>query len=237
MITANSVHGLLNSDLFRSQYEYSNHELAAALPDPSLQFLLSICRALGVKNIFEFGSGRSTKALLAQGYHVTSLEDSSYWLNQTTATLTEEEKEKHKSFVKPLALRFIGLFPVLDWQIDSEIKKDLEQADLILVDSPYYTPFRESTLWSALNFSENAVIILDDTRIPTLSRFCDRLSLVNHAMHARVKVGHGFDMFYLQNSKKLHLKHSAADTIKGWYRFFQGLNFYRKLSRQKLPGA
>ncbi len=36
-----------------------------------------------MKTVFEFGSGRSTKAFLQAGLAVSSLEDSDYWMQKT----------------------------------------------------------------------------------------------------------------------------------------------------------
>jgi hypothetical protein len=228
MLEPAAIQEFFDSPALRKDYEVCDHDDApAALPDASLDFLLEICQHLGIKKIFEFGSGRSTKALLSKGYHVTSLEDSDYWLSQTVKTLTPEEKEFHHTIVRPLNSRFLGLFPVMDWKIDSEIENSIREAELILVDSPYYTPFRESTLWSSLQHSNGALVIIDDIRIPTLKRFCDRLSTSNEfLLHARISVGHGFGIFYRPPGGKLHLNHSMLDMVKGWYRYFQGWRFY-----------
>jgi hypothetical protein len=48
----------------------------AALPDATLESLVAITRQRGVMSVFEFGSGRSTAAMLREGLRVTSLEDS-----------------------------------------------------------------------------------------------------------------------------------------------------------------
>ena len=44
----------------------------AALPDASLDFLVWLANAVEAKTAFEFGSGRSTHALLRAGLAVTS---------------------------------------------------------------------------------------------------------------------------------------------------------------------
>ncbi len=233
MLNSNKVKAYFDSPLVKNDYSYSDHtEAMAALPDASINFLIESCKNLGVQRIFEFGSGRSTKALLQHGFKVTSLEDSVYWMNQTLNTLDEKEKVNHTAIVQPLKVRFLGLFPVLDWSISQGIAKYIGESDLILVDSPYYTPFRESTLWSALKHINRAIIILDDTRIPTLQRFCTRLSFSNTSVvHARVSVGHSFDIFYHESTNNLVLNHSWMDTLKGWGRFIQGQRFYNKLDK------
>jgi len=231
MLNPNILNNFFRSEILLKDYSEGDHiDAPAALPDSSLEFLISICSQLDVKNIFEFGSGRSTKALLANNFKVTSLEDDVYWMNKTIETFSESEIGNHIALVKPLTTIFLGLFPVLDWKIDNEIAQKISVADLILVDSPYYTPFRESTLWSALMNSKDSIVILDDTRIPTLRRFCDRISSSNYGLlHSRIKVGHHFDIFYNKSQTKVRLNHSFIDIIKGWSRYVKGLRFYNKL--------
>jgi hypothetical protein len=227
MLTPDQVKDFFVSPLVKKNYQNSDcNDVPAALPDASLDFLIEVCTKLGIQRIFEFGSGRSTKALLSHKFSVTSLEDNQYWMNQTLKTLEENEKINHTAFVKPLKTRFLGLFPVFDWNISSELAKSISEADLILVDSPYYVPYRESTLWSALKYSKGAFVIIDDTRIPTLQRFCNRLFLSNPSLiHTRVGVGHSFDIFYHKSEEKLHLNHSIMDIAKGWRRYILGRKF------------
>lgn len=219
------------NEIQQFKFENSDHyENPAALPDASLDFLLKLCNELNIKNIFEFGSGRSTKAFLGKKYNVTSLEDTNYWLENTLSKLDADEKKYHTSYVLPLQTNFLGLFPVLDWNLNNDTLTKIKNADLILVDSPYYTPFRESTLWKSLKYSNNAIIILDDTRIPTLRKFCDRLASSNDSLiHSRIEVGHTFDIFFKTSIKQLKLNHNISDIIKGWFRYFQGRIFYKKL--------
>lgn len=192
----------------------------AALPNVSLNFLVELAGSLDAKQVFEFGSGRSTGALLRAGCSVTSLEDSDYWMQQTVAQLTKPEQARHRALVRPLRLRFCGLIPVMDWVIDAELSTRLREADLILVDSPYFTPFRESTLRSALQHGENAVVVLDDVRIPTVRKFCDSLVAANpNLLHRRVAVGHTFDVFARLKGGRLHAAHMPVEILKGWRRF------------------
>jgi hypothetical protein len=78
------IRELFTSNYLRQAFEEGDCEDAiAALPDASLAFLLEVCRRVGVKTVFEFGSGRSTKAFLQAGLAVSSLEDSDYWMQKT----------------------------------------------------------------------------------------------------------------------------------------------------------
>ena len=226
MLHNSDIRKVFDSPLLQDGYAECDHPAqSAALPDASLEFLVALARQCGVASVFEFGSGRSTAALLREGFRVTSLEDSDQWMEQTRAHFSEEEKSRHVALVRPLSRRMHGLFPVRDWLVDPELARCIGEADLILVDSPYFAPFRESTLWTALVHNDHALVVLDDTRIPTLSRFCDRLAAGNPTLlHRRVKVGHTFDIFARINDKApLTQSHSLLDILKGWRRFFMAM--------------
>jgi hypothetical protein len=205
----------------------------AALPAASLEFLLELCRKISAKRVFEFGSGRSTQEFLGAGYSVFSLEDSSFWLSKTVESLGGDGARLHESAVSMLKTRMVGGFPVLGWRIDKELKEQLGRADLILVDSPHFTPFREATLCASLQYGPQALTVLDDTRIPTVSRFCDRLANQNpQLLHKRVAVGHGFDLFFRTDPlRPLVCGVGFYETLKGWRRYFQGRAFYRALEK------
>ena len=223
MLNDSELRKVLDSPLLQSGCVECDHPTQpAALPDAALEFLVALARQCGVASVFEFGSGRSTVAMLREGLRVTSLEDSDRWMEQTRAQLSGDEKTRHIPLVRPLSRRMHGWFPVMDWPVDAALARAIGSADLILVDSPYYAPFRESTLWSALVHNDRALVVLDDTRIPTLSRFCDRLAAANPALlHRRVKVGHTFDIFARTDDKApLTRSHSLLEILKGWRRFF-----------------
>jgi len=223
MIPDPDIKKLFESPLVHKGYTVGDDpNLPAALPDASLEFLLTLARELEVKTTFEFGSGRSTVAFVKAGYSVTCLEDSQFWMQQTMGQLSEEDKRAADSFVRPLRPRLHGLMPVMDWEIDETIAAKIGEADLILIDSPYFPPFRESTLWSALLNNDLAVVVLDDTRIPTLSRICDRIASANPSLlHCRVEVGHTFDIFCrMHDTAQLKRAHTIEEVLKGWRRFF-----------------
>lgn len=222
MLRLPEIEALFQSPLFRGNYEEGDHPTAwAALPEPASDFLIALARQLEATAVFEFGSGRSTAALLRAGLAVTSLEDSSHWMTQTLNQLTVTEKNQHTALVRPLTFHLHQLFPVLDWTIGAEVAQRLASADLILIDAPFYPAFRERTLWSALIHSPHAVIVLDDTRVPTLRRFCDRIATDNPALqHARVRVGHGFDVFAGSGETRLRLRPVPLEILKGWRRYF-----------------
>lgn len=228
-----NIHRLFLDSYLNQQFEFADDPNAeAALPSSSLSFLLELCRKIDAKRIFEFGSGRSTQAFLSAGYRVFSLEDSPFWLSKTVEPLSGEEARLHESAVSALGTSMASGFPVLAWHIDTVIRNQLQQADLILVDSPHFTPFREETLFASLQYGPQALAVLDDTRIPTVSRFCDRLALQNpQLLHKRVTVGHGFDLFFRSDPfRPLVRRVDFYETLKGWRRYFQGRAFYRALA-------
>jgi len=233
MSTAN-ISRLFADSYLTQQFESGyDPDAEAALPASSLGFLLELCRKIGAKRIFEFGSGRSTQRFLGAGYSVFSLEDSSFWLSKTVDSLSCDEARLHESAVSVLETRMFGGFPVLGWRIDRRLREQLSRADLILVDSPHFTPFREATLSASLQYGPQALAVLDDSRIPTVGRFCDRLAQQNpQLLHKRVTVGHGFDLFFRPDpSRPLACRSGFYDTLKGWRRYFQGRAFYRALTK------
>ena len=81
------------SSLLSKEYkEEVNSADPFALPESSITFLIELARNMGAVNIFEFGSGSSTVALLKSGFSVVSLEYNSYWMERTLSRLREAEK-------------------------------------------------------------------------------------------------------------------------------------------------
>jgi hypothetical protein len=239
MLRPSEIEALFQSPLFRARYEESDDPTCwAALPPPALDLLIALARQLKAATAFEFGSGRSTVALLGAGLTVTSLEDSSYWMAQTVAHLSAADRIRHTALVRPLRFHLHRLIPVLDWTIDAEIASRLQAADLILVDAPFYTAFRERTLGSALAENPHAVVILDDSRVPTLSRFCDRIAADNPGLlHARVRVGHVFDVFATASEAPLRFGHTPLEILKGWRRFLLARKYAPALFGKKTHGT
>jgi hypothetical protein len=213
--------------LFEKDYEQGDHpDVPYALPEASIDFLIELARQLNVTTVFEFGSGISTAALLNHGFSVTSLEDHAYWMEQTLKQIPKADRERHTALIRPLSRCWHDLVPQMDWRIDAELTERLQAADLILIDSPAYVPFRESTLWSVLNKSRLSVVVVDDTRIHTLSRSCDRMAAMNPGLlHQRVAVGHSFDLFARLDDAPLRVRYSPLEILKGWRRFFLGRRF------------
>ncbi|MGB8352856.1 MAG: hypothetical protein WCD79_03130, partial [Chthoniobacteraceae bacterium] len=113
MLNDSELRKVLDSPLLQSGCAECDHPVqSAALPDAALEFLVMLARQCGVASVFEFGSGRSTAAMLREGLRVTSLEDSDRWMEQTRAQLSDGEKSRHVPLVRPLGRRMHGRFPV-----------------------------------------------------------------------------------------------------------------------------
>jgi hypothetical protein len=234
MMALKPINSVLQLDCLKGEHLQGDHYgNSAALPDSALTFLEQFCREYDVRSVFEFGSGRSTKHLLSRGYIVTSLEDSPLWMSQTVGSLDEEEAALHRALVRPLSRTWIGGFPVLDWHLDEELVHAINDADLILIDSPSYPPFRESTLRNALKTAKGVYVIIDDLRIPTVRRFCEKIAASSDNLaFLRVGIGHDFGVFLASDSTTLRLQHSFVDIAKGWVRYFKALRFYSDLRRR-----
>ena len=223
MLATERIEQVFQRGVLFEPHRLSDHpEAPAALPDESLNFLLMMARAVEAKTIFEFGSGRSTVALLSAGFDVVSLEDSAYWLDETMRLIAKSPAH-HQALVRPLSVVWRNATPFLDWRLDEQLAGLIRTADIVLIDSPYYPPFRESTLLSVLALAMRTLVVLDDTRIPTLSRFCDRIALRNPwLLHRRVQVGHSFDVFCNVGRLRIDGRRSLTETAKAWRRFLAG---------------
>ncbi len=202
----------------------------AALPEVSLTFLEQFCEAYAIDRAFEFGSGRSTYCLLSLGCSVTSLEDSDHWSADTKSQLKPEHLCRFTGIVSRLRTCRLGYFPVLNWRLDGSLRNAIADSDLILVDSPHFTPFRELTPLRSLNNLKKGFVIVDDLRISTVRRFCERIARQNDNLeYVLVPIGHELANYYKKAFFSVKSKPSIADILKGWRRFFIGLQFYRNL--------
>jgi hypothetical protein len=187
-----------------------------ALPDGTLRLLREIVEAAGVRRVFEFGSGRSTKAFLAAGCEVTALEDSEEWLEQTLATLTPEERTRLHAIRQPLAALFFQGAPFRSWVLDADALRRLAEAELVLIDAPAFPPFREHALSLSLERC-GGVIVVDDAGIPTVGRFCKRMGV---GMWMReCGVDHGL-CFFMSEGGGGAGRRGIVETAKAWRRFY-----------------
>ena len=202
-------------DLFVGESDESTDN-PAALPDSALRFLVDLAGCLGVRHAIEFGSGRSTHALLDAGIAVTSIENSASWMRRTVHSIAD--RKRHTPLILALQTVWEQGAPFLAWDIQG-----LETAEFVLIDSPYFPPFREAVLLRVLRQMRTGVVVLDDTRIPTLARFCDRITKSNpHLLHRRSRIGHGFDIFAKLGAMPILSRRGLLETAKAYRRFVMG---------------
>jgi hypothetical protein len=188
-----------------------------ALPDATLRLLARVIAECGVRNVFEFGSGRSTKTFLAAGCAVTALEDSRAWLVRTLGGLTPEERSRLHAVCQPLRVIFYQGAPFRSWALDGGTLARLAAADLVLIDAPAFPPFREHALSLSLEHC-GGLIVVDDAAIPTVRRFCQRLA--GGMAHRECAVDHG--LFFVVGGGKTGRRRGLVETLKAWRRFFMG---------------
>jgi len=191
-----------------------------ALPDAMLRLLNRVVEAAGVRNVFEFGSGRSTKALLAAGCTVTALEHSQSWLVQTLASLTAEERSRLHAICQPLELVFYQGAPFRSWVLDGDTLQRLSAAEMVLIDAPAFPPFREHALSVSLRHSGGGLIVVDDGGIPTVRRFCARLAGVAGTMHRESPIDHGLYFMVRGAGAGSPPRRRLVETAKAWRRYF-----------------
>jgi hypothetical protein len=215
------------SPLLSAQYcEADDPDNLAALPQVSLNFLRNVVTDLRVSRVFEFGSGRSTQAFLDVGAQVTSLEDNSQWFTDTLKKISAPLKLMHIGIVQPLKICWRDGAPYRTWEITPQIREALCAAELILIDSPFFVPYRIETLKQVLSLDTQAVIVIDDTRIPTMERACAKIAKANPALHyASIQVGHGFTLFARHQQQSVKFPASLSDSLKAWRRFLKESSF------------
>jgi hypothetical protein len=198
----------------------NNTDSGYALPDATLDCLGELVRQCGLRKVFEFGSGRSTKKFLEWGCSVFSLEDSRHWLEQTLATIPPEQLPRLRTAVQPLQTVWHRGVPMRGWE-PGEFMAELQEAELVLIDSPALPPFREHPLILSLNHATKAIIIIDDANIPTVRRYCERLA----GDRARVlslftPKDHGLYFFARKTAgETVDDRRGGIETVKAWRRF------------------
>lgn len=199
----------------------STEDSGYALPEATLTCLIGLVEAAGIRRVFEFGSGRSTRIFLQAGCHVTSLEDSQHWLDQTLQTITPEDRVRHSAVVQPLRTVWHRGVPMKGWTLSPELKSALEAAELVLIDSPASPPFREHPLILSLTHAQSATVVIDDANIPTVQRFCRRLA-GNEAALASLFTPKDHGLFFFsrrQAGPSIDFGRSFLETGKAWRRF------------------
>jgi hypothetical protein len=191
-----------------------------ALPDASLALLMDCVNRLGVQRVFEFGSGRSTRDFLRAGCQVSVIEDSETWLRRTIALLEDDQRARLISHVLPFRCVWVAGAPLQSWILPEGALRALDEADLVLVDSPAWPPFREHALALALAHCRQAVIVVDDANIPTVSRFCRRLAVRNGAPFFQSAMDHGLFFIASPGNSSVDTRRPIMETLKAWRRYF-----------------
>jgi hypothetical protein len=194
-------------------------EAGYALPRESLALLTNCAARLQVRRIFEFGSGQSTRTFLAAGCQVFAVEDNESWLAETCARLDPTQREHFASVLLPLRRVWLAGAPMQSWVLPPAALAALREAELVLIDSPAWPPFREHALTLALAQCQHALIIVDDANIPTVHRFCQRLAMKNGASYFVTAMDHGLFFIHANAGRALDTRRPLLETLKAWRRY------------------
>lgn len=189
-----------------------------ALPEVSVECLRKVVDRLGVRTVFEFGSGRSTLLFLEAGCELTSLEDSEAWLAETAGRVPAEARGRWHPIYASLARVWHRGVPFLSWPLTEELTTRLAAADLVLIDSPALPPSREHALVLALRHAGRALIVVDDANIPTVARYCRRLARRNERPFFQTTMDHGV-CFIGPGAVPVDERRSVVDALRAW-RFY-----------------
>jgi len=195
-------------------------EAGYALPPSSLALLAACVSRLQIRRVFEFGSGQSTWQFLGAGCEVAAVENDESWLASTSASLEISRRERFTPFLLPLQRVWLGGAPLRSWILPDAALAALRDADLVLVDSPAWPPFREHALTLALQHSREALIVVDDANIPTVGRFCHRLATQNRVAHFQTKMDHGLFFIHAAGARTVDSRRPLIETLKAWRRYF-----------------
>jgi hypothetical protein len=220
MIQSGDIAKFMNVELPALCQEDTHDEAGYALPDASRALLLACVSQLGIRRVFEFGSGRSTRDFLRAGCRVTVVEDSQTWLDETMNLLDADESARLVSHVLPLHRVWMAGAPLRSWNLSEEALQALGEAELVLVDSPAWPPFREHALALALGHCRAALIVVDDANIPTVSRFCRRLAGRGRAPFFQTAMDHGLFFTGSLESGSVDIRRPVLETLKAWRRYF-----------------
>jgi hypothetical protein len=195
------------------------------LPGPSCELLKKLGEKIGPQaQAFEFGSGRSTIALRSVCSGVTSVEDSAEWLQKTEALPDQVPRRKGDlTVVVPLTTCRLGLVPFKSFDLThhSELLRQLQTADLILVDSPPNPATRENALFTALQQAKpGALILLDDLDVPATKRFAQRLARTNPGCleFLLIPIDHELGLFQKTAALPISYSPSLREILGAWRR-------------------
>jgi hypothetical protein len=173
---------------------------------------------------FEFGSGRSTHSLRRASAGTASIEDSADWLSRTEQ-LEDSTAKRDSDFsnVVPLTRCWNRLRPIQSFNIAAQRESllRLQQAKLVLVDSPPNPAKREHALFLAMDLAPaGAVIVLDDLEVAATSRFAHRLARQN-ADRFRfwlLEIDHQLAVFLKLRPGKMRSRPSFREFVGSWLR-------------------
>ena len=219
---------MLNTDAFRIATEVDKEisstveDSGFALPKGSLNFLREVVNRCGVRRVFEFGSGQSTRIFLETGAGVYSLENDIRWLEETKKSLPPDLLDHWTPRCESLRLMFDGISPFLSWKIDEPALEAMRNADLVLIDSPAHPPSRELALIQTLRSGCNGLIMVDDLRIPTLERRVQSIVTRNpEILYRPLTREHGLGLLQNQRADRRVVKsnRSIFETLKSIRRY------------------
>jgi hypothetical protein len=195
------------------------------LPPRSCEFLEKVAALLPAgSTAFEFGSGRSTHSLRRASAGTASVEDSADYLARTEALENGiGKRDSDFSGVVPLTRCWNRLRPIQSFNVltQRESLQRLQQARLILVDSPPNPAKREHALFLAMDQAPpGSVIVLDDLEVGATSRFAHRLARQN-AERFRfwlAKIDHQLGVFLKLRAGKMRSCPSFREFVGAWLR-------------------
>jgi hypothetical protein len=195
------------------------------LPPRSCGFLEEVAALLPPSSsAFEFGSGRSTHSLRKTSAGTASIEDSADWLARTEQLEGSIPKRGSDfSGVVPLTRCWNRLRPIQSFNVAAQRESllRLQEAKLILVDSPPNPAKREHALFLAMDQSPaGAVIVLDDLEVSATSRFAHRLARQN-ADRFRfwlLEIDHRLGVFLKLRPGKMRSRPSFREFVGSWLR-------------------
>jgi hypothetical protein len=195
------------------------------LPPRSCRFLEEVAALLPPEsNAFEFGSGRSTISLRRTSAGTASIEDSADWLSRTEQ-LEDAIPKRASDFseVVPLIRCWNRLRPIESFNVAAQRESllRLQQAKLILVDSPPNPAKREHAAFLAMDQAPaGAVIVLDDLEVSATSRFAHRLARQNADRFAfwLLEIDHQLGVFLKLRSGRMRSRPSFRELVGSWLR-------------------
>lgn len=194
------------------------------LPPLSCQFLQEIAALLPpVSSAFEFGSGCSTHALRRAFASIASIEDSAEYLAQSEKIEDGVEKRAADySDVIPLRRCWNRFRPIESFDLSKTGSlARLQEARLILVDSPPNPAKREHALYLALQEAPvGAVIVLDDLEVSATSRFAYRLARQNSGAFRfwMLPIDHQLGVFLKLQAGRIRSRPTLRELVGTWLR-------------------